>query len=341
MPTSNNQLPEATKPLPDPAQLDDVILAIAAERGKTPQDILAEADQRIAEAMAFPGADCIQPDDLVDYQIRGVLPRELEAHVSGCAVCARLLKAAIPDTDRVRAFRRQAETVATKRRADVNFITRPGWRDWRTATAMLATAAMAILVIVNKQPHNSPPPSNQIIITARPSNGENTAPVTIRVHALQPTRITVTADAATAVAMASNPPRLNVTSNAPDQMNEHTQQLFRFYSRVRKLAEDQHKGGVDVTDIMKLCKQAASQEGMLSCVHVGNASSGTVRLTLDSLNHTADINLAAVMKDMQQNLQIIENSNSLPQGWAIKQEPLRFEVRGLEVSVAKAPPAPG
>ncbi len=87
--------------------------AIAAERGITVQEVLDSAMDPVLNP-TYPGPDCYLPDEVLDYQRTGELPKDRLRHRQECWQCAALLDTVVPDPEQVKQFRR--EVMAARQR---------------------------------------------------------------------------------------------------------------------------------------------------------------------------------------------------------------------------------
>jgi len=99
-------------------------------------DELLAGSLEASKESAFPGPDCLHPDEVATFQQSGHLAQDRLEHANACAMCSSMIQAAQPSPERIRAFR---EKVAeTRAEADKE----AGLLSW------LPNAAGAVLVAV-------------------------------------------------------------------------------------------------------------------------------------------------------------------------------------------------
>jgi hypothetical protein len=204
--------PAGSTGAPETQDVEEAIRAIAIARGKTPEEVLHEADRHITKELSRPRDGCLRPDDLVDYQSGRPLPVELEAHVAKCSYCARLLRSVKPDPMRMREFEQARAAAANRYRREQRAV-RGWWADWRAIASVAAAATIVVVVslqnrngalLIATQPlpaHTAPSAVAALapfLITATPTSDPNAASVSIRVTpgSSLPARITASTVAA-------------------------------------------------------------------------------------------------------------------------------------------------
>ncbi len=297
----------------DSRDFNEALRAIALARGKRPEELLAEADRQIAEEMGRARDGCIQPDDLVDYQSGRPLSLKLETHITRCPSCNRLLRAAKPNPEHLRAFKEEVATIGSRYK-EMQPAMRPSWMDWR-AVASVSAAVAIIFLSADNRPRQQPLLANasheNVTISAKPTTDSNAVPVTIRVFASQRTSITVTDSdpksgtstatvannpptagsmldlspersfallAASTAAVAKNPPTITLppyaaTDSTPDLLHQEATERTVAFVAAVLSASDENDTRFDMTSVSR----AAKEEGFTGHP-VWDASTGTLSL---------------------------------------------------------------
>jgi hypothetical protein len=302
-------------------EFEDAIRAIALARGKSPEEVLSDADRHLAEHIDRPRAACLQPDDLVDYQAGRKLSVALESHIPQCVHCTRLLRAAKPDPNRVEDFLEAARKVRGKYQ-EIQPAMRPAWLDWRSVASVAAALALIVLA-AGTQPVRMATMASVVpeaTITATSTTDANAVPVTVRVNALQPNTVTVTGHigttqvAASTAALAKYPPMMTLPpygssggSSTETLHREATEKTVAFIAGVLASTDsdaDRFSGST--------IKAVAQKEG--SSVEAWDSKTGMLMLVSGPENRKirTEINYLKTVKEATRNEEILETLKSHP-----------------------------
>jgi len=297
-------------------EFEDAIRAIALARGKSPEQVLSDADRHLAEHIDRPRAACLQPDDLVDYQAGRKLSVALESHIPQCVHCTRLLRAAKPDPNRVEDFLEAARKVRGKYQ-EIQPAMRPAWLDWRSVASVAAACALIVLSAGTQTVQRTtvatvvPEPT----ITATSTTAQNPVAVTVRVNALQPNSVTVTGHvdttqvAASTAALAKYPPQVTLPpyggASADTLHQEATEKTVAFIAGA--LAE---KSDARLSD--STVQMIAKKEG--SAIKAWNANTGMLMLVSGPENRQirTEFNYLETVKAAARYEQILETFKDQP-----------------------------
>jgi hypothetical protein len=243
-------------------------------RGTSAEDLLARIDRSIDKRMSEMRADCLTPDDLVDYQTRGQLHPDLELHRSQCPECDAFLRASVPDPNRIReTLKRVRDSNILRQRLSRSRVSTHPWNDWRVPVAGMAMVTIVLLAILDR-PSGATNPRQGLVLTAEAKHGnESSVPVSVRLGLTSTSSARITdADvkiAASTAALAKNPPAFTLppygsTSPRVDLHREATERTVALLAGIMSKwasSEENHElilsqaaeqvQGVEVTPIDK------------------------------------------------------------------------------------------
>jgi hypothetical protein len=177
----------------------------ASRVGRTEEQLLLASEEAIKNPR-YPTAECLLPDQLVDFEATAVLAPEIQAHADKCPFCGDLLAAVVPDLGRVKAFRQQVEQERTKSVAEFNSSalgdrwTLVRWRLVSALASLLVVVAISGYLVQRPNPSGVPsivskqplvPVFKEAVISSAPVSPSAGTPVRVVVRAIRPTTLVV------------------------------------------------------------------------------------------------------------------------------------------------------